>query len=129
MKNSKPNRPCKKNGCPNFSMRGYSFCEMHQKISWKKNQIEREDDDSFYRSSVWLSLRSKHLRDEPLCRGCKKLDRVTAASMVDHILPIRDGGEQLDENNLQSLCESCHARKRAREGNLRRWRSKNGSKG
>ena len=35
------------------------------------------------------------------------------ATMVDHIVPIADGGEKLDEDNLQSLCQDCHARKTA----------------
>ncbi|MBT3205587.1 MAG: hypothetical protein HOB14_00275 [Gammaproteobacteria bacterium] len=27
---------------------------------------------------------------------------------VDHIIEIKDGGSQLDERNLQSLCHACH---------------------
>lgn len=36
--------------------------------------------------------------------------------MVDHITPINNGGEPLDSDNLQSLCNTCHARKRSQEG-------------
>ncbi len=43
---------------------------------------------------------------EPLCRMCGRL-----ADLVDHIVPIMDGGAVLDEENLQSLCTACHARK------------------
>jgi 5-methylcytosine-specific restriction protein A len=45
-------------------------------------------------------------------------DRVTAAQMVDHIKPVRLGGEFWDERNYQSLCNSCHAVKSAKEARL-----------
>jgi 5-methylcytosine-specific restriction endonuclease McrA len=35
--------------------------------------------------------------------------------VVDHILAMKDGGEALNDNNLQSLCNSCHQRKRGQE--------------
>jgi 5-methylcytosine-specific restriction protein A len=34
---------------------------------------------------------------------------VVLADLVDHIVPISAGGEVLDERNLQSLCNACHA--------------------
>jgi 5-methylcytosine-specific restriction protein A len=37
------------------------------------------------------------------------------AQMVDHIVPINKGGAPLDLNNLQSLCNHCHAVKTARD--------------
>jgi 5-methylcytosine-specific restriction protein A len=37
---------------------------------------------------------------------------------LDHIKPIRLGGEMYDIENLQSLCKSCHGRKSAKERNL-----------
>jgi 5-methylcytosine-specific restriction protein A len=54
----------------------------------------------------WEKVRRMHLANEPLCRMCGRL-----ADLVDHIQPIRDGGERLDDANLQSLCRSCHDRK------------------
>jgi 5-methylcytosine-specific restriction endonuclease McrA len=41
---------------------------------------------------------------------------MTPAAMVDHIVPIRQGGAALDMNNLQSLCWSCHCAKSIKEG-------------
>lgn len=61
----------------------------------------------------WRRVREVHLHAEPLCRMCKADGLVTMATMVDHIVPIADGGEKLDEDNLQSLCRDCHARKTA----------------
>ncbi len=43
---------------------------------------------------------------EPLCKMCGH-----PADLVDHITPILDGGAVLDEENLQSLCRTCHTTK------------------
>jgi 5-methylcytosine-specific restriction protein A len=40
---------------------------------------------------------------------------VTAAEIVDHIIPLAQGGEKYDESNLQALCASHHATKHARD--------------
>ncbi|XPS83916.1 HNH endonuclease domain protein [Desulfosarcina variabilis str. Montpellier] len=41
-------------------------------------------------------------------------------AIVDHIVELKDGGAPLSEDNVQSLCRSCHQRKTAREARLRR---------
>ncbi len=55
------------------------------------------------------------LRDKPLCTACQALGRLFAAKVVDHIVPIKDGGARFDRANLQPLCVACHNRKTARE--------------
>jgi 5-methylcytosine-specific restriction protein A len=57
------------------------------------------------------------LEREPLCRKCRYMDKVSSASQVDHIRPVSKGGEFFDIENLQPLCNSCHASKSAKEGN------------
>lgn len=42
-----------------------------------------------------------------MCRMCKR----RLATVIDHIRPVRKGGDIWDEDNLQPLCESCHNRK------------------
>ena len=71
--------------------------------TWKGNEHE---DASFYNSRAWRRLRAWTLAGEPMCRSCNKV-----ATVVDHILPIRLGGERMDPNNLQPLCASCHNKK------------------
>ena len=56
----------------------------------------------------WQLLRLLVLNEEPTCRRCAGRGRVTAATLVDHILPLRDGGTN-DRENLQPLCLDCHA--------------------
>ena len=59
---------------------------------------------------VWRRLRLMQLAREPLCRDCRRRGLLTPGEHVDHIVPKRDGGEDLFDN-LQTLCETCHARK------------------
>lgn len=40
--------------------------------------------------------------------ACARDGRRTIARLVDHIVPIIDGGSMWDETNLQSLCYPCH---------------------
>ncbi|MBT1321064.1 HNH endonuclease [Mycoplasma bovis] len=61
-----------------------------------------------YNSPEWLKLRDKHLWKQPYCVDCD----ITWNLQVDHIIPHNQVKELfLDENNLQTLCNSCHAQK------------------
>ncbi|MVM40385.1 hypothetical protein GO730_26555 [Spirosoma sp. HMF3257] len=70
---------------------------------------------NFYRMADWRKLRERVLEKQPLCVHCKEKQRITLAQMVDHIKPIRSGGEPLDEANLMPLCHHCHQIKRGKE--------------
>lgn len=70
----------------------------------------------FYHSREWRHLRQNFLIWHPFCEECWKNGKLTKASIVDHIVPIKQGGPALDENNLQALCVSCHSRKSVIEG-------------
>jgi len=75
------------------------------------------DNRKIYDSSRWrYQLRPMKLRKTPFCEYCMIL---TEAKEVDHIKPISEGGDPFDLDNLQSLCVSCHARKSAKEGQVR----------
>lgn len=57
----------------------------------------------------WQALRLRHLASEPLCRMCKAEGRITAATVVDHIVPIEQAPHRrLDASNCQSLCKPHH---------------------
>ena len=75
--------------------------------------------ENFYRLAAWKKLRKARLRENPLCQHCLAKDKVVTATVVDHITPIRLGGEPLEYENTQSLCKRCHASKSARERHLR----------
>lgn len=75
----------------------------------------RHHNTAFYQSTAWRKLRAVKLAREPMCEECARQGRVTPAQMVDHIIPINKGGAPLDVDNLQSLCNACHARKSAKD--------------
>lgn len=62
----------------------------------------------------WRKVRAMKLRANPLCEECEKGKVLTPASMVHHIVPIEEGGEVLDLENLMALCESCHDKKHSK---------------
>lgn len=57
----------------------------------------------------WQKVRDAWLRDHPLCVYCERFGKLSAATVVDHIIPHR-GDYKLftDADNLQSLCKHCH---------------------
>ena len=62
---------------------------------------------------TWARVRRRVLRrDNYRCRSC---GRPAGRAEVDHIVPMERGGAPLDENNLQTLCRSCHIAKCIRE--------------
>lgn len=72
-------------------------------------------DTSIYRMSKWRKLRAWWVQQSPLCVICESEGRVKSCDVVDHIKPIKQGGEMYDLDNLQSLCHSCHNRKTQEE--------------
>ena len=68
-----------------------------------------------YHTKRWKLLRQAYLNRYPICAMCDKVNRVTAATVVDHITPISEGGDIWDEGNLQALCARCHRIKTNKE--------------
>lgn len=64
----------------------------------------------------WQKARRAFLINNPLCRYCQEVDRVTAATVVDHVTPHRgDMNLFWDESNWQPLCAPCHSGRKQRE--------------
>jgi 5-methylcytosine-specific restriction protein A len=106
--------PCRHGGCSALLDKP-GFCDKHRREVFKIQKLTVSDDykerNRFYQRKAWKSVRALQLQLEPLCRQCRKQGKLTAASIVDHVLPITEGGAELDLNNLQSLCKPCHERK------------------
>ena len=56
----------------------------------------------------WRKVRAEYIAEHPLCEECLKNGKIVPVYDVDHIVPLSQGGERLDKNNLQSLCRTCH---------------------
>ncbi|KZL93955.1 HNH endonuclease [Clostridium magnum DSM 2767] len=109
----KPERPCSYPGCPELTNERY--CSKHQKeFESKYNKTSRPFKKLY--NSRWYKLRKQFLLKHPLCEECKREGIVTAAEVVDHIIPHK-GNEELfwDESNWQSLCKHHHDVKTAKE--------------
>lgn len=60
------------------------------------------------RGRAGVAQRNRRLaRSNRLCERCLAKDRVTAATVVDHIKPLALGGDDSDENT-RNLCDPCH---------------------
>ena len=76
----------------------------------RKAHGRRKYHDPRYNSSRWRKARSIYLKHHPRCKECNRL-----AGVVDHIKPVRLGGEFYDPDNWQALCTVCHNRKSGKE--------------
>jgi 5-methylcytosine-specific restriction endonuclease McrA len=79
----------------------------------------RTEKDSFYHTTAWRTLRRKYITANPLCEECKRRGRITPGQVIDHITPIKQDGDPLNWNNLQTLCNPCHASKSGKESHAK----------
>jgi 5-methylcytosine-specific restriction enzyme A len=112
--------PCRKPGCPTLVKRP-GLCEIHQAEQYRTENQRRKsapghEIDSQYKTARWRHLRAHVVREEPLCRLCERAGRVSATVLVDHIVPVKQGGPMWERSNLQGLCNACHEAKSASEG-------------
>jgi 5-methylcytosine-specific restriction enzyme A len=65
---------------------------------------------NFYKDKRWIKKRANVLkRDEYLCRECKRYGKITPATTVHHIFPLKEHPEyKLSSENLYSVCSACH---------------------
>jgi len=104
---TKPNRPCRYQGCPNLATSGEQYCPQHKaKTEQFYNKYQRPNDKHAY-GRAWKRIRDRKIKENPLCEECLKVGIIKAAEEVHHILPLADGGTS-ERSNLISLCRSCH---------------------
>ena len=81
-----------------------------------QQHAERSD---LYDTSLWKKVRADHLRRQPLCVACHAKGITVTASVLDHIVAVRDGGVFFDGENHQGLCRKCHFSKSSKENQTR----------
>lgn len=68
-------------------------------------------------------IRATYLRAHPLCVVCLAKGRLSAATQLDHVTALANGGKDFDEDggeNRQGLCDPCHEEKTAVDLGYRR---------
>lgn len=78
-------------------------------------QERRREVDTRYNTTRWRKVRALYISAHPFCVMCQADGKVVQATVVDHIVPARKGGDFWSEENYQSLCNKCHASKSGKE--------------
>jgi 5-methylcytosine-specific restriction protein A len=116
----KPKRPCSFFGCPRLT--DGRFCKEHAKLEAQRYERYGRDPAAKKRyGRAWKRIRGRYIRAHPLCERCAKDMKITPAEEVHHIKPLSNGGTN-DEDNLMSLCKSCHSLISAESGD--RWHNR-----
>ena len=80
-------------------------------IPKRKKQNKSWSFDERYHTTKWRKYRKSFLKDNPLCVECRKVDKIKAAKVVGHIIPVSQQPELFwDTNNHKALCTSCNNR-------------------
>lgn len=107
-----PRKRCGRSQCKEFVEHGSRYCATHQAEVRQITEARRGGrSDDLYHTSRWKRLASLVMMQEPLCRTCKTAE----SKVIDHIIPIKQGGDRLRRENLQGLCWKCHAIKSSKE--------------
>lgn len=116
---NKPPKYCAAFPCFYLAEGGSAYCHRHQRARQPK------ETDPFYLSVQWRKFRDWYITRHPVCEMCEKVERLTRAVMIDHIVELKDGGIQISEANVQALCWKCHGIKTANEKNHRKLTGNN----
>lgn len=106
----KPKRPCRYRGCPKLTDHKSGYCEDHRKLMerhYEKFTRGYNQHERYGRN--WRKVRDRYISRHPLCEVCQQHGKYVMADLVHHKKPIAAGGTNTEEN-LQSLCISCHER-------------------
>ena len=69
-----------------------------------------ECSEEFWGTRNWQMLKMRvHKRDDWTCQICGKRKTYSfSANHADHIIPVADGGDEWDPENIRTLCVPCH---------------------
>lgn len=110
-------KPCAK--CGVLVRDGGSRCPLHPAPAWSRRPDRPKRETGRRLQAKRAALFSR----EPLCRSCEAAGRTRLASIRDHVIPLAEGGEDVD-SNTQPLCEPCHDAKTQAEAARGRGGSK-----
>lgn len=107
---------CLTPGCPERVESGR--CDKHKRVV--SREYHAQESQKFYQKREWKALSLRFRQANPLCATCLKAGRIVESQVVDHIISIKNGGDEWEEANLQALCVPCHNAKTVREQNARK---------
>lgn len=99
-------KPCTHPGCRALVRDGSSRCEAHKRPEWSK----KPEAPKRMTGRKLQAARKALFERDPLCASCRLNGIVRLAQFRDHITPLAEGGEDVDENT-QGLCGPCHDEK------------------
>lgn len=99
-------RACTYPGCNQLVAKGR--CSQHP---YARKPLDRPSTVRRGYDGRWLGIRERYLRYHPFCELKAKCNGAEATE-VDHIVPIRQGGDYT-ASNLQAVCKRCHSYKTA----------------
>lgn len=116
-----PPRACNRPRCPNLATtRGY--CDDHQPPAWAGRDDKRARYDGIS-SGEWRALKARvSHRDHGCCYMCGAEPDPDTTFVLDHKVPMAEGGSPRDLENLGLLCPGCDAVKSAAEAERGRQR-------
>lgn len=81
---------------------------------WDARSPEAEQYRKLYKTARWRRVRAQQLSEHPLCENCKQHDRVTVATVCDHVDPTTKlNPATFFTGPFQSLCDDprwrCHS--------------------
>ncbi len=105
--------------CPRCNIRLVSiskkYCEICEaKVNNRHKEYKRyrtdDKEQHFYSDSVWIRKRNKiKFIDNGYCLACLDKHDIKSMDTVHHIVELKeDWSKRLEDDNLISLCESCH---------------------
>lgn len=105
-----PLRGCAASGCPQRAEPGSQYCAEHKRLADRQyDAYTRSPDHHKKYGRAWKRIRDRYVRSHPVCERCLAEGRITPVEEVHHIVPVSKGGQHVD-NNLMSLCQSCHTK-------------------
>lgn len=113
----RPQKFCNHAGCHTLIDYSETYCDKHKKDRSHKTMESHRNDVSWsvHHDYRWRKTSRLYREQFPWCARCLRNGRHTLGTSVDHIKPLRLGGDPYDWNNLQTLCPKCHNKKTREE--------------
>jgi len=97
------------------------YCDRHLRQTRQEYDSNHRDRSAkkFYASARWQKFRRWYLAEFPLCHTCGAV-----AQHLHHVVPMKQGGGEVDPENVRGLCVRCHSRESVLSGERfgrRRW--------